>query len=148
MKIRLLPALAGLAIGFAVAVFAQEKDTVDPEVRQQIEALVIKFDEAYNRSDAAAIADLFTLDAVQVWEWESAGGVASDQQAIEKRYAAQLASSPGKLVRKLVQLYPIGDEVCAISAFTHPQSPGKPGYCVTIFVRELDDWKVRTEYWK
>ncbi len=40
------------------------------------------------------------------------------------------------------------DEICAISAFTHPNPPGKPGYCVTIYVRELDDWKIRTEYWK
>ena len=62
----------------------------------------MKFDEAYNRSDAVAIADLFTPDAVQVWEWESAGGVASGQQAIEKRYEAQFVTSPRKLVRKLV----------------------------------------------
>jgi hypothetical protein len=62
--------------------------------------LIVKFDEAYSRSDAVAIADLFTPDAVQVWEWESAGGVASGQQAIEKRYEAQFATSPRKLVRK------------------------------------------------
>jgi hypothetical protein len=33
-----LLALAGLAISFAVPVLAQEQNTVDPEVRQQIEA--------------------------------------------------------------------------------------------------------------
>jgi uncharacterized protein (TIGR02246 family) len=115
MKIRLLLTLAGLAIRLAVPALAQEKNTVDPEVRQQMEALIVKFDEAYNRSDAAAIAALFAQDAVQVWAWETAGGVASGQQAIEKRYAAQLATSAGKLVRKLVQVYPIGDEICAIS---------------------------------
>ncbi len=70
--------------------------------RSASEALIVKFDEAYNRSDAVAIADLFTPDAVQVWEWESAGGVASGQQAIEKRYEAQFVTSPRKLVRKLV----------------------------------------------
>jgi hypothetical protein len=36
---RLLPTLAGLVIGFTVPALAQEKNTVDPEVRQQIEAL-------------------------------------------------------------------------------------------------------------
>jgi uncharacterized protein (TIGR02246 family) len=148
MKVRSLLTLTGLAIGFAVPVLAQEQNTVDPEVRQQIEALIVKFDEAYNRSDPAAIAALFTPDAIQVWAWETAGAVASGQQAIEKRYAAQLGSSPGKLVRKLVQVYSIGDEICAISAFTHPNPPGKPGYCVTIYVRELDERKIRTEYWK
>ena len=61
-KMRLLFALAGLAIGFAVPALAQEQNTVDPEVRQQIEALIVKFDDGYNMSDAAAIADLFTQD--------------------------------------------------------------------------------------
>jgi ketosteroid isomerase-like protein len=77
MKKRLLFVIAGSIIGLALPVVAQEQNTVDPEVRRQIEALIVKFDEAYNRSDAVAIADLFTPDAVQVWEWESAGGVAS-----------------------------------------------------------------------
>jgi hypothetical protein len=34
MKIRLLSALAGLAIGFATPAFAQDQNTVDPEVCQ------------------------------------------------------------------------------------------------------------------
>jgi hypothetical protein len=40
MTIRLLLALVGLAISFAVRVVAQEYKTVDPEVRQQIEAVL------------------------------------------------------------------------------------------------------------
>ncbi len=47
MKTRLLGALVGLALGFALPVFAQEQNTVDPEVRQQIEAAVKKHEEAY-----------------------------------------------------------------------------------------------------
>jgi len=39
MKIRLILSLAGLASGFALPAFAQEKGTVDPQVRQEIEAL-------------------------------------------------------------------------------------------------------------
>jgi len=39
---RLLLALAGFAVGFVVPALAQEQKTVDPEVRQQIEAV---FDE-------------------------------------------------------------------------------------------------------
>ena len=35
---RLLLALAGFAVGFVVQALAQEQKTVDPEVRQQIEA--------------------------------------------------------------------------------------------------------------
>jgi hypothetical protein len=146
MKMRLLLALAGLAVGFAVPVLAQEKDTVDPDVRQQIEASIMKADEAFNRSDAAGCTADYTQDAIEVWSWETAGGAAISQQAIEIRAAVRLALNPAKWVRKLVQVYPVGDEICAISEFEH--TFGKKGYCVAIYVRELDQWKVRIAYWK
>jgi sensor domain CHASE-containing protein len=47
MKMRLLLALIGPAISFAVPVLAQEQNTVDPEVRQQIEAATMNIEEAY-----------------------------------------------------------------------------------------------------
>jgi len=56
MKIRSLLALVGLAISFAMPALAQEQNTVDPEVRQQIEAALTKFDEAFNKNDATATA--------------------------------------------------------------------------------------------
>ena len=59
MKMPFLITLAGLAIGFAVPAVAEEQNTVDPEVRQQIEAAVLKYQEAYNNYDAAATAALF-----------------------------------------------------------------------------------------
>ena len=77
MKTRLLFIIAGSIIGLALPVVAQEQNAVDPEVRQQIEAVLTQFDKAYNKSDAAAIAALLTPDAVQVWAWEMAGSVAS-----------------------------------------------------------------------
>jgi hypothetical protein len=67
VKIRLVVALVGLAIGFALPTFAQEQNTVDPEVRQHIETLFVKFGEAFNKRDPAAMAALFTQDAVQLW---------------------------------------------------------------------------------
>jgi hypothetical protein len=79
---------------FCVPVLAQEKNTVDPDVRQQIEAVHMKFDEACNKHDAAAVAALFTQDAVQVWQGWPGGAEASGQQAIEKRYAVDFESSP------------------------------------------------------
>ena len=48
MKLPLLISLVGLAIGFAVPIRAQEKESVDPEVRQQIEALNREYDEAFS----------------------------------------------------------------------------------------------------
>ena len=86
MKIRLLLPIVGLAISFALPTFAQEQNTVDPEVRQQIEAVSMKFVEAYNKYDAAALAALFTEDAVEVRNWpnDEHGGTASGREAIEK----------------------------------------------------------------
>ena len=143
MKIRLLLSLAGLAISFALPTLAQEQNTVDPEVRQQIEAVHMKFVEAQNKGDAAAIAALFTQDAVQVWYGLSEGGLASGQQAIEKRYATELASSPGEFVDKLARVCPAGKEVCAISEGSW--GPWK-GYYVRIYVWDADSWKIRVEY--
>jgi hypothetical protein len=63
MKLRLLGALVlvWLAIGFAVPGYAQQKDTVDPQIAQQIRVLASKHDEAVNKHDAAAVAALYTL---------------------------------------------------------------------------------------
>ena len=133
MKVRFLLTLAGLAISFALPTYAQQKDTVDPEVRQQIEAALMKFEEAFNKHDAAAMATLFTLDAVQMLDWGE-GGTFSGQQAIEKHYALDFASSPPEFVEKLIQVYAIGDKISAISEWSH----GKwKGYHARIYVREV-----------
>jgi ketosteroid isomerase-like protein len=135
MKVRLVDTLVGLAISFAVPAFAQDKDTVDPEVRQQIEAIYMTNVDAHNKHEAAAVAALYTEDAVQVRAWESEGGLATGQQAIEKRFAVELASSPGEYIDKLVQVYPVGDEICAISQWSW--EVGK-GYYARIFNRKRD----------
>ena len=64
MKNCLVILLAGWAIGVAVPAFAQQKDTVDPQIAQQIRALGVKYDEAFNKNDADAVAAFYTEDAV------------------------------------------------------------------------------------
>ena len=59
MKIRLLGALVGLVISFALPIFAQQKETVDPQTIEQLIAFGKKYDEAENNNDAAALAALF-----------------------------------------------------------------------------------------
>ena len=54
----------GLAFGFAVPAFAQEKDSVDAKTAEQLSALSRKTDESYNNGDAAALAALYTEDAL------------------------------------------------------------------------------------
>ena len=58
MKMRLLLAVAGLAIGFALPTFAQQTNTPDPKLREQIIALLEKFNNAWNNNDPVALADL------------------------------------------------------------------------------------------
>jgi ketosteroid isomerase-like protein len=145
MKMRVLLTLAGLAIGFAVPALAQEQNTVDPEVRQQIEAALTKFDEAFNRNDASAIADQFRFDAVDVWAGAPDGGMVFGQQAIQKRYAAESASGINNLAHKLLQVYAIGNDICAITEWSQGVHSGGH-YAVTIYVRDADEWKVRMHY--
>ena len=104
----------------------------------------MKFGQAFNKHDASALAALFTQDAVQLWSWTSEDAVASGQQAIEKRYAVMLSSSPGEFVGQVVEVYPIGNEMSVITK----DSEGTlwKGYKVRICVRDADTWKIRMEY--
>jgi ketosteroid isomerase-like protein len=83
MEIRLVVALVGLAISFALPIFAQQKDAADPQMRQQLDALSQKYDEAFNNGDAAALAALYTEDGIEVTNTGSVYG----REAIEKYYA-------------------------------------------------------------
>jgi hypothetical protein len=68
--------------------------------------------------------------------------VISGQEAILKRFEAEFASSPPKQAFKIVQVHPIGGDVCAISELIHYHVARK-GYSVLIFVHEADEWKIR-----
>jgi hypothetical protein len=66
MKIRLLVALVGLAISFALPAFAQQTDTPDPQLREKLIAVIKKHTDALDKNDAVAVAANFTEDAVSV----------------------------------------------------------------------------------
>ena len=84
MKIRYLLALVGLAISFALPTFAQQKETVDPQLIQKLyDTISKKWNEACNNHDAAAIVAVYTEDAIDV----TADGPFYGRQAIEKFYA-------------------------------------------------------------
>ena len=140
MKIRLLLALAGLAFSFVFPILAQEQRTVDPQDRQQIEAVFMKLQEAYNKRDVAAIKALYTWDAVEVRSW---AGVYSGRPAIEEMFKADFASDPAKMVNKIVQLFAIGDAICEIadSEVGDWKAP-----TLVIYVRDGDAWKRRVVY--
>jgi ketosteroid isomerase-like protein len=83
MKLHLIIALAGSAIGLTLPAFAQQKDTVNPKIAQQIRALASKYDAAFNRDDAAAVATLYTEDVV----FKTPNGTFNGRQAIEELFA-------------------------------------------------------------
>ena len=80
MKRRLVVSLVGLAISFALPTYAQQKDVADPQTTQKILAIGKAYDEAHNNNDAAAVAALFTRDAVFV----TIEGPIIGRQAIQK----------------------------------------------------------------
>jgi ketosteroid isomerase-like protein len=146
MKVRLLVTLAGLAIGYAVPAFAQEKETVDPQIRQQLEAIDKKYDEAFDKHDAAAIAALYTQNAVLV----APDGVFSGQEAIEKRYAIFLPGSRfSNHINKLDQVHtPLGMGAWAVGSWIFNGGLGlsqDTGFRFLVYVPEGDTWKIRTE---
>jgi uncharacterized protein (TIGR02246 family) len=123
------------------------KDTADPQIAQQIRERGKKYDEAFNKNDAAAVAALFTDDALQV----APEGAFSGRQAIEKRYAEQAFQRRHckNHVQKTNQVIAVGNEICSTgewSCTAQDQSGGTiqvQGYFTDVNFRDGDTWKVR-----
>jgi ketosteroid isomerase-like protein len=151
MKIRLLFALVGLAISFALPTFAQQKETVDPQTNQKILAIGKAYDEGENANDAAAIAALFTEDAVFVTD----RGPVNGRQAIEKLYTDLYkgwhpknhitkfdGNAPHLIATAGNELWATGEWSETGQGETDGPIPVK-GYWAAIYIREGDDWKLR-----
>jgi uncharacterized protein (TIGR02246 family) len=157
MKIPLAVPLIGLAISFALPTYAQQKDVADPQTTQKILALMKAHEEAENNYDGAAIAALFTRDAVFV----TPEGTIIGRQAIQKWYTDlyQWWHRPSKNhITKLdgnaaYLIGTAGNELWATGEWseTGQGKTGEPipikGYWSDIYVREGDDWKIRVAAW-
>ena len=149
MKIRLLLALIGLAIGFILPTFAQEKDTVDPRTMQQIRALTMKYEEAYNSHDPAAVAALYTEDGSFV---TTHNGVKHGREAIAKhceKIEFQLWHA-NNLVKTIDRVIAVGDEIrvfgrwnCAFEDDAYTRNV--EGHYLWICVRQGDAWEIRKD---
>jgi uncharacterized protein (TIGR02246 family) len=144
MRTGVLLTVAGLAIG-SVLTFAQQKDTVDPQTANQLQALTMQFDEAFNKNDSVALAALFTENAVVV----TPHGVYSGRQAIEKMYADAFKKRHFiNFIHKADQANAVGNEAwsvgewsCAIQGQNGPVE--LKGYYSRIDLREGDVWRIR-----
>ena len=132
-----------------------KKDTVDPQLRQQIDALHQKEGDAFNNGDAAALAALYTEDAVLVTDH----GPISGREAIEKHFAdlfqkvqfsTHLAKcdqySPRVIGTAGNEIWVTGDWSCTIKGQNFGPVDIK-GFWGTVEVREGDDWKIQMDTW-
>jgi ketosteroid isomerase-like protein len=153
MKKCLVVPLVGLAISFALPALAQQKDTVDPQLRQVADALSKKFDEAYDNNDAAAVAALFTEDAVLV----TTQGPIYGREAIEKHYAGVFqrvhfsnhVAKPDQYSPHIIgtagnEMWWNGEWNVTLQGQTGGPKQAK-GYWTSIVVREGDTWKDRMQ---
>ena len=155
MKTRLLGVLVGMAISFALPTYAQQKDLADPQTTQKILAIIKALVEGYNNHDAAAIAALYTRDAVLVTD----SGPIIGRQAI-KKWNTDLYQwwHPENHIDKVDGnafhlIGTAGTELWATGEWseTGQGKNGEPisikGYWAGIYVREGDDWKIRMGIW-
>jgi ketosteroid isomerase-like protein len=153
MKIPLAVSLVGLALSFALPAFAQQKDTVDPQIRQQIDAFDKKIGEAYSKNDAAAVAALFTEDGVLV----RPQGTVYGREAIEKLYVDTFQkvhlsnditkadqNSPHSIGMAGNEIWETGEWSVTFQGQKGPPIQLK-GYNAFVDIREGDDWKIRMQ---
>jgi len=150
MKVVTTLIIPALAISFAVPTFAQQKDAVDSQVIEQLAQIDKKYGEAFNNNDAAAVAALFTEDAV----FATDRGPVYGRQAVEKQYAEWFKGSHAsehfiKIDPNFTRFLVPTDNVMRGGEWSGTwQAPGqKPvqlnGYWSEIATRVDDDWKIR-----
>jgi ketosteroid isomerase-like protein len=153
MNVRLVVTLVGLGIRFALPSFAQQTNTPDPQIVQQLHAIDRKSDETFLKGDAAALAALYTEDAVLVNDT----GPVYGRQAIEKYYADMFQAlhyfshetryaptSPHLIGFDGNAVWENGEWSSAIAPRGEDCGPHQlRGYFASVKVREGDTWKVR-----
>jgi uncharacterized protein (TIGR02246 family) len=148
MKTRSLLALVGLAISFALPIFAQETNKPDPQLRQRLIALIKNHTDALDKNDAAAVAANFTEDAVNVEQ----DGPTFGREAIQKLWAdrfqnVQFTNNRVTLDEYSPHVSADGKQIWATGSWSATMK-GKDwgpkeikGFWTVI--REGDDWKIR-----
>ena len=154
MKIRFLLALVGLAISIALPTFAQQTNTPDPQLRQVVDTIDNKFDEAFDTGNAAPFATLYTKDAILVTNH----GPISGLEALGKYYtdlfkAVQFSNSHSKADPDSPHVGATGNEMWATGEWSNTVKGAnfgpvdQKGYWSALYVREGDTWKKQLLTW-
>jgi uncharacterized protein (TIGR02246 family) len=149
MKIRLVFALVGLAISFALPTFAQQTNTPDPQLRQKLIAAIKKHTDALDKNDAAAVAANFTEDGILV----TPDGPIFGRESIEKYYVGLF-----KQIQLSNNLAPVDDDSPHIIGTAGNEMWATGRYSATVkgqnfgpveakgywsVIREGNDWNIR-----
>lgn len=148
MKYRIILAALGLILLVISGACAPQAETVDPAaVRAAIEENNAQFEEAFNQGDAAAVAALYTEDAIAMPPGQE---MASGRAAIEQGMNADLenfALSGLSLTTTDVEVS--GD--LAVEVGTYSIKAGDledNGKYVVVWKKQDDDtWKIHRDIW-
>ena len=136
-----LVGLLGLTVALALPLFGQEPQAVSGDVRLQVEAVFVKFQDAYNARDAEGIASTMTQDAVEMRSW---AGLAIGRQAVIGRFLQDFKERPGQMMNTILQMYPVGtDGVCVIGVSHVGASKAQT---MALYVRSVGMWKSKMAY--
>jgi len=149
MNTRSVVALLGLAICFALPTFAQQKEAVDPQLRQKLVDAIKKHTDALDKNDATAVAANFTEDGILV----TPNGPIFGREAIEKYYvdvfkqgfhSSNNIATPDEdsphMTTDGKQMWATGSWTATIQGKDWGPIPAKGYWSV---IREGDDWKIR-----
>jgi ketosteroid isomerase-like protein len=150
MKVRLLLALLGLAISFALPTFAQQTNTPDPKLRERLISRFKALSDAFDKNDAAALAAKFTENAILV----TLDGEVRGRQTIEHWYAElfkEVQTSNNLLTVDEDSPHTLGtagNELLATGKWSQTlkgqnASMEVKGYWAAVAILEGDDWNIR-----
>ena len=138
---KILVGLLGLTVGLALPLFGQEPQAVSADVRSQVEAVFVKFQDAYNARDAEGIASTMTQDAVEMRSW---AGLAIGKQAVVGRFLQDFKEGPGQMVNTILQMCPVGTDGICVIADSHVGV--RKAQTMTLYVRSVGVWKSKMTY--
>ena len=114
----------------------QVETSLSEQDREQINDLAVKYANAVNKTDATAIAALFTEDGVFV----TPAGIVSGREAIEAAYHELFKAGPvSDMVIKTVEIHGAGNLVWAFGQFSNNIEHGNWS---TVDERNGDTWNI------
>jgi uncharacterized protein (TIGR02246 family) len=140
-------AIVLLATTFVLSVVSVAPRAQSDEVRAAIEATNRKFEAAWAKKDAAAVAELYTADALAM---PPNGPVAKGAQAILDMWKAALPTVPGPIRLITLETSTHGDVAHEVGTYVMWGPDGKivdNGKFVVLWKKEGGQWKLHRDIW-